>query len=163
MYLSVQVVLLQFFIPFRFLCKSTLGDIVLTIRILNIREVTGDLFSGQLSIHPTNQRLLRAVWKVYLTIRQWWLIWLVWKWPMLLCWMKALQQLKLWVFVTGKFTDFISHFHERTPVANVWIESVCHQGRNAEWSIMHNDELHDICNLPVTVIVVKSRNFLLEV
>lgn len=95
------------------------------------------MFSGQLSIHPTNQRLLRAVWKVYLTIRQWSLIWLVWKWPMLLCWMKELQQLKLWVFVTGKITDLISYFHERTSVASFWIQSVCHQGQNAEWNILH--------------------------
>jgi hypothetical protein len=73
--------------------------------------------------------------------------------------MKALQQLKLWVFVTGKITDLISYIHERTSVASVWIQSVCYQGRNTEWNILHSDELHDICNLPITVMVVKSWNF----
>jgi len=48
--------------------------VIVIVIVIYIKEITGDLFSGQLSIHPTNQRLLRAVWKVYLTIRQWSLI-----------------------------------------------------------------------------------------
>jgi len=57
----------------------------------------------------------------------------------------------------------ISYFHKRTPVASVWIQGVRRQGQNAEWNILHNEELHGICNLPITVKVVKSWNFWLEV
>jgi hypothetical protein len=73
---------------------------------------------------------------------------------MLPCWTKALQQLKLWVFVTGKVADLISNIHERTSVASAWTQSVCYQGRNTEWNILHSDELHAIHNLPITVMVV---------
>jgi hypothetical protein len=69
--------------------------------------MTNTLFPGQLSIHLTNLRLLRAVWKGSSTTRQWSLIWQVWRWPMLPCWMRVLLQLKPWVFVIGKITGMI--------------------------------------------------------